>query len=45
MEWMMISVRSSSSSSSIKHNTAGINKEKGRKWHNNRVWNLNGDEG
>jgi hypothetical protein len=44
MEWMMIFVRSSSSSSSIKH-TAGIIKEKGRKQHNNGVWNLNGDEG
>jgi hypothetical protein len=31
MEWMMILVRSSSGSSSIKHNTAGIIKEKGRK--------------
>jgi hypothetical protein len=31
MEWMMILVRSSSGSSSIKHNTTGIIKEKGRK--------------
>jgi hypothetical protein len=31
MEWMMILVRSSSGSSNIKHNTAGIIKEKGRK--------------
>jgi hypothetical protein len=31
MEWMMILVRSSSGSSSIKHNAAGIIKEKGRK--------------
>jgi hypothetical protein len=31
MEWMMILVRNSSGSSSIKHNTAGIIKEKGRK--------------
>jgi hypothetical protein len=31
MEWMMVLMRSSSGSSSIKHNTASINKEKGRK--------------
>jgi hypothetical protein len=31
MECMMILVRSSSSSSSIKHNTSGVIKEKGRK--------------
>jgi hypothetical protein len=43
MEWVMILVRSSSGSSSIKH-TAAI-KEKGRKQHSDGVWNLNGDEG
>jgi hypothetical protein len=36
MEWMMILVRSSSGSSNIKH-TAGIIKEKGRKYHRDRV--------
>jgi hypothetical protein len=40
MEWMMILVRSSSGSSSIKH-TAGI-KEKGRKIAQHGVCNLKG---
>jgi hypothetical protein len=41
MEWIMMLVRSSYGGSSIKHNAAGIIKEKGR----DEVWNWNGDKG